>query len=169
MQQDQQDRQIACLDKMSNESQDLEKKCIATKSRIDEFKRKQQELAHRVLKVMVSQEVQRKMGLGIQSEEERLKVSLEELVGEIESQTRGKMNELLANIKSVQTNPNSNNNNNQYSQHDVMQPQIDEPLSEELTQLLTEQQKGIAGLMKILREDMKALEGIQKACSISNL
>jgi len=165
-QQNQQDRQIACLEKMSNESQELEKKCIATKARIDEFKRKQQELAHRVLKVMVSQEVHRKMGLGIQGDEERLKVSLEELVAEIESQTRGKMNELQANIKSVPLNPNSSQNNQEALN---IQTQIDEPLSEELSQLLTQQQKGIAGLMKILREDMKALDGIQKAFSTSNL
>lgn len=74
-QRDLQAGQVARLQKMAREAEELERRCEQARARVDEFRNKQQNLAHRVLKVMVAFEVNRKTGLGIQSEEETLKVS----------------------------------------------------------------------------------------------
>lgn len=66
---------ITRLEKMSAETMELEKKCEQTRGRVEEFRHKQRDIAHRVLKVMIAFETNRKIGLGIQSEEETLKVS----------------------------------------------------------------------------------------------
>ena len=46
-------------------------------SRIEEYKRKYLDLSHRVLRVIVRQEIHRKMGYGILAEEEQLRIKLE--------------------------------------------------------------------------------------------
>ena len=73
-QRDCQERQKARLEQMAEEAAELEKKCELAKGRVAELRENQYSIAHRILKIMAAFEVNRKMGFGIQSEEETLKV-----------------------------------------------------------------------------------------------
>ncbi|OQR71009.1 nuclear pore complex protein Nup54-like [Tropilaelaps mercedesae] len=146
--------QICRLERMAQEATELERRCEQTRARVDEFRLKQQDMAHRVLNVMVAFEVNRKIGLGIQSEEETLKASLEEILNEMDVLNRGKLNELQASVKSIPR----------------LEPQAAtaEPVSEEVNELLMEQHRGISDLIKVMKEDMKKLDEIKKALTNPN-
>lgn len=60
-------------------------------SRIEEYKRKHLSLGHRVLKVIVQQEIHRKMGYGILAEEEQLRIKLEAIQQELNAPTQFKV------------------------------------------------------------------------------
>lgn len=57
----------------------LQERRANTQSKIQERKRKLLELSHKILEVIIAQEVQRKSGMAIQTEEEQLSAQLEAL------------------------------------------------------------------------------------------
>ncbi|XP_003741926.1 probable nucleoporin Nup54 [Galendromus occidentalis] len=148
---DYQERQKARLEKMAEEAAELEKKCESSRCRVEELREKQYNIAHRILKVIAAFEVNRKMGFGIQSEEETLKASLEEILREIEILSTGKLNELQVAVKSA---PKSETNGS---------TQAEEPLSEDMLKLVQEIQKGLLTLIMLLQDDSRKLDEIEKA------
>ena len=57
----------------------LQERRANTQSKIQERKRKLLELSHKILEVIIAQEVQRKSGMAIQTEEEQLSAQFEAL------------------------------------------------------------------------------------------
>ena len=74
---------------------------------LTEAKRKQSELAHRVLRVLVRQETQRKVGFTLSREEEQLMAQLEGVAAELATPTqfRGRLHELLSCVRLQSQNP----------------------------------------------------------------
>ena len=70
---------------------DLQRKHSNMMSRTEQYKRKHLELGHRVLQVMVKQEIYRKLGYTIQADEEQLRVQLEALQAELNAPTQFKV------------------------------------------------------------------------------
>ena len=91
------------LDAIADDISELQKKHQATVAALEESKRRQLELSHRVLKVLVRQESTRKHGFTITPEEERLRSQLETIQTKLETPTqfKGKLNELLSQVCSL--------------------------------------------------------------------
>lgn len=89
------------LDLIATDVANLQRKHSAFLATLEEHKRKQLELSHRVLKVMVKQEISRKLGFGIQNDEEQLRVQLEAIYSELSAPTqfKGRLSELMSHIR----------------------------------------------------------------------
>lgn len=70
---------------------ELNRNHTTTAAKIAEHKRKLLELQHRVLKVLVLQEITRKMGYAIQADEEQLRIKLEAIQAELSAPTQFKV------------------------------------------------------------------------------
>ena len=66
----------------------LQEKQANTRAKIEERKRNLLELSHRILEVTIQQEIQRKAGLAIQTEEEQLRAQLEALNNQLRAPTQ---------------------------------------------------------------------------------
>ena len=66
----------------------FQEKQANTKAKIEERKRNLLDLSHRILEVTIQQEVQRKAGLAIQTEEEQLRAQLEALNNQLRAPTQ---------------------------------------------------------------------------------
>lgn len=75
----------AYLQKVDKEIVELKKKHAASGARIAEQKEKFVQLQHRLLKILVKQEITRKIGMSLQPEEEKLRERLEMMNAVIES------------------------------------------------------------------------------------
>jgi nuclear pore complex protein Nup54 len=73
------------------ELQQFQQKQNNMMSKMDEYKRKHIELSHRLLQVVVKQEIFRKMGYAIQADEEQLRVHLEKIQAELNHPTQFKV------------------------------------------------------------------------------
>ncbi|CAL1539358.1 unnamed protein product [Lymnaea stagnalis] len=89
------------LDVIASDLSDLQTQHSTMLSKLEDYKRKDLELGHRLLKVVVKQEIYRKMGYAIQVEEETLKVQLEQLQVELNhpTQFKGRLNELMSQMR----------------------------------------------------------------------
>ncbi|KAL3178226.1 hypothetical protein MRX96_038738 [Rhipicephalus microplus] len=126
-------------------------------AKIEEHKRKQQNLYHRILKVMVHHEVSRKMGFAIQPEEEQLRTKLESILAELSAPTqfRGRLNELMSQIKLQ---------NNQMTFTDTtIHCSLDPNSLSQLKEHLHNQQKGIFELVKIIKGDLEELKEMESS------
>ena len=150
------------LDAIAGEVADVQKRHEDTLAKMREAKRKHLALAHRVLHVVVKQEVTRKTGFTIQPEEERLGAQLEALQAEMSAPTqfKGKLNELLSQVR-LQS---------QASAQHVLaaaggekQPPLDEFLIEDVKEVLKQQQVGLQALIGVIKEDMADLSVISDA------
>ena len=81
----------------------LQERRANTQSKIQERKRKLLELSHKILEVIIAQEVQRKSGMAIQTEEEQLSAQFEALNNQLRApqQFRG-MSGALNRVEFVQ-------------------------------------------------------------------
>ena len=134
---------------------DVQKRHQDAVSNLRGAKRKQAELAHRILHVIAKQEETRKVGFTIQPEEEKLRVKLETLNSEISAPTqfKGRLNEILSNVRlqaqsstlsgSFATNP------------------VDVETQENIKNVLRQQQNGLQALINMVQEDLTHLEIIQ--------
>lgn len=132
-----------------------------TAAKIEEHKRKQQNLYHRILKVMVHHEVSRKMGFAIQPEEEHLRTMLESNLAELSAPTqfRGRLNELMSQIKLQ---------NNQMTFTDTtIHCSLDPNSMSQLKEHLNSQQKGIFELVKIIKNDLEELKNIESSLQVA--
>ncbi|RXN07903.1 nucleoporin p54 isoform X1 [Labeo rohita] len=78
------------VDIISNDISELQRNQATTAAKITQYKRKLMDLSHRVLQVLIKQEVQRKSGYAIQLDEEHLRVQLETIQSELNAPTQFK-------------------------------------------------------------------------------
>lgn len=145
------------LDSIAEDISKLQTRHTNTVAKIEEHKRKQQNLYSRILKVMVHHEVRRKLGFAIQPEEEKLRTLLETNVNELSAPTqfRGRLNELMSQIKLQ---------NNQMTFTDTtVQCSLEPGFISQLKEHLQNQQRGISQLVKILKDDMEDLRKIESS------
>ncbi|KAK3099683.1 hypothetical protein FSP39_007976 [Pinctada imbricata] len=143
------------LDLIASDLQELQQKESNMVAKLEEFKCKYLELSHRILKVVVKQEISRKMGYAIQAEEEQLRVQLEKIQLELNhpTQFKGRLNELMSQIRMQ--------NQLSGSRSDVSY-QLDAGLQQEIKQLLKQQQEGLKHLVDIIKEDSHDLQLIEE-------
>nr|XP_002127610.1 nucleoporin p54-like isoform X2 [Ciona intestinalis] len=142
------------LDILSKGLHDVQQQQASTQSKVEQYKRKLLELSHRVLKVMINQEIIRKAGYAIQPEEEQLRVHLESMFNELNAPTqfRGRLNELLSQVRM---------HHPSYSSQPTSK--LDPESMEEIRLHLRMQQEGISTLVKILQDDFKDLRTIESS------
>ncbi|XP_013380711.1 nucleoporin p54 [Lingula anatina] len=124
-------------------------------ARTEQYKRKHLELGHRVLQVMVRQEIYRKLGYAIQADEEQLRVQLEALQGELNAPTqfKGRLNELMSQIRMQ---------NQLVTSRSEANYQLDTAMQLEIRQHLKQQQEGLQHLISIIKDDMEDLKLIEQ-------
>ncbi|XP_077518064.1 nuclear pore complex protein Nup54 [Amblyomma americanum] len=145
------------LDAIAEDISKLQLRHTNTIAKIEEHKRKQQNLYQRILKVMVHHEVSRKMGFAIQPEEEQLRTMLESNLAELSAPTqfRGRLNELMSQIKLQ---------NNQMTFSDTtIHCSLDPNFQSQLKEHLENQQKGIDQLVKIVKSEMEELKKLESS------
>ena len=144
---------------------------------LTEAKRKQSELAHRVLRVLVKQETQRRVGFTLAREEEQLMAQLEGVAAELATPTqfRGRLHELLSCVRLQSQNPGEKTLvlNDRWKSE---KPQIscdvtgsggekytlDQGAVSDIRDVLAEQQRGIQALMQCVKDDFRDLDVIVK-------
>merc|ERR1711981_1187380 len=133
------------LDTISNDLAELQKKAADTLAALTEAKRRQLELSHRVLKVLVRQEV--------------IRGQLENLQAELATPTqfKGRLNELLSQVR-LQSQTAVLSGREKYS--------VDQFALTDIRSVLKDQQEGIQALVACVREDLADLatmsEGLQE-------
>merc|ERR1712013_275499 len=131
------------LDTISTHLAELQKKAADTLAALTEAKRRQLELSHRVLRVLVRQESTRKVGFTITQQEEVIRGQLENLQVRLQSQTA-----VLS-------------GGEKYS--------VDQFALTDIRNVLKDQQEGIQALVACVREDLADLatmaEGLQGGSS----
>ncbi|XP_077983788.1 nucleoporin p54-like [Glandiceps talaboti] len=122
--------------------------------KLAEYKRRHAELSHRILQIMLAQEVYRKSGLAIQIDEEQFRVQLESIQAELHAPTqfKGRLNEMMSQIR-MQSQALAVRSEERYS--------IDMALQEEIRQHLKQQQEGIRHLMSVIKDDIEDLQLIE--------
>ncbi|XP_015601812.1 nuclear pore complex protein Nup54 isoform X2 [Cephus cinctus] len=94
-------RHRAFLDLAAERIQGLQRQHTATQARLKEHRRTLLELQHRVLQVLVRQEISRKAGLSLQPEEEALTKRFEAMHSQISAPTqfKGRISEMLSQLR----------------------------------------------------------------------
>lgn len=149
------------LDAIAEEIDNLRKRNQNTASLVEDAKRKQLELGHRVLHVLVKQEQNRKMGFTIQPEEEKLRVQLEAIQSELSAPTqfKGRLNELISQIRlQSQTHP---RNATGALGGDKQLAALDQYYLHDVKNVLKQQQEGIQALVAMIKEDVGDLTKVQ--------
>ncbi|XP_033743990.1 nuclear pore complex protein Nup54-like isoform X2 [Pecten maximus] len=143
------------MDMIATDLTQLQQKQVSMLAKLDEYKRKHLELGHRLLQVVVKQEIFRKMGYAIQAEEEQLRVQLEKSQAELNhpTQFKGRLNELMSQIRMQ---------NHLASTRTDISYQIDPTLQDEIKQLLKQQQEGLRHLIQIIKQDGQDLQLIEQ-------
>jgi len=138
------------LDCIAEDISQLQKKHQNTLTALAEKKRKQLELSHRVLKVLVYQESTRKQGFTITQQEEQLRSHLESIQGELETPTqfKGRLNELLSQVQ-LQAQSSVMSGQEKYT--------LDQFAVTDIKAILREQQQAIQALVQVVKEDLKDL------------
>ena len=137
--------QCGRLDVLAQEIDTLKKKQADAIAALTEAKRKEAELGHRVLRVMVAQESRRKVGYTISREEEQLFSQLESVAAELATPTqfRGRLQELLSCVRlQSQVVGGGGGGGEKYS--------LDSGAVNNIKEVLTEQQRGI----QVMREGL---------------
>lgn len=144
------------LDAIAGDISDLQKRHQDAQAKMKEVKRRQLELGHRILHVIVKQEESRKVGFTIQPEEERLRIQLEALQSEISAPTqfKGRLNELLSQVRLRSQSSNSFQSGSQTPQGGGS---MDPFLLQDVKQVLKQQQDAIQALVKLITDDIKDL------------
>ena len=129
--------QCGRLDLLAQDVDKLNKKQADTLAALAEAKRRQLELARRVLRVLVRQETTRKAGLTVTGEEERLQAQLEGVAAELATPTqfKGRLQELLSCVRLQSQTSLLGGQADRYS--------LDQAAVQEVKAVLSEQQAGI--------------------------
>ncbi|XP_013783741.1 nuclear pore complex protein Nup54-like [Limulus polyphemus] len=144
------------LDIIAEDISKLQQRHSTTLAKIADHKRKQLELGHRILKVIVCQEISRKLGFAIQADEEQLRVQLEALQAELNAPTqfKGRLNELISQLRMQNHQVSAYRETSHYT--------LDLTLQEEIKQHLRYQQDGISHLISVLKDNMEDLKIIEE-------
>ncbi|XP_063314756.1 nucleoporin p54 isoform X1 [Pelobates fuscus] len=142
------------LDIISEDISELQKNQATTMAKIAQYKRKLMELSHRVLQVLIKQEIQRKSGFAIQAEEEQLRVQLDTIQSELNAPTqfKGRLNELMSQIR-MQNHFGAVRSEEKYY--------VDGDLLREIKQHLKQQQEGLSHLIGIIKDDLEDIKLIE--------
>ncbi|KAF5273041.1 hypothetical protein FQR65_LT04783 [Abscondita terminalis] len=143
------------LNQVGKDIVELKKKHANSVAKINDLKQKQAELHHRLLKIIIKQEVTRKVGMALQPEEELLKGRLEMIITQLglPTQFRGQLHEIRCNMNVSGGAP-------EVSQNQVYK--MDPNIQEEFKQFLKMEQKGIAQLVNIIKDDLQNLKIISE-------
>jgi len=144
------------LDVLAEEIQTLKKKQADACASLTEAKRRQVELAHRVLRVLVKQESTRKVGFTLGREEEQLMSQLEGVAAELATPTqfRGRLHELLSCVRLQNQGGAGLGAGERYT--------LDQGAVSDIKEVLAEQQRGIQAMMQCVKDDFNDLETIIK-------
>lgn len=156
------------LDIMSEGLEKAKHELTNTKSKIDLHRRKYLELSHRLLQVIIMQEIVRKSGLALQPDEENLRVKLENFVQKLNApmKYRGRLNELLSQTR---THHHYQLTGDITSTAAASSSIIDEVTLKEMKEHLMRQQQGLKVLMDVLNSDFQHLNIIEKQLEHQNI
>ncbi|XP_057183596.1 nucleoporin p54 isoform X1 [Triplophysa rosa] len=142
------------VDIISNDISELQVNQATTTAKITQYKRKLMDLSHRVLQVLIKQEVQRKSGYAIQLDEEHLRVQLETIQCELNAPTqfKGRLNELMSQIR-MQNHFGAVRSEERY--------RVDADLLREIKQHLKQQQEGLSHLISVIKDDLDDIKMIE--------
>ncbi|KAM7392692.1 hypothetical protein PAMA_007692 [Pampus argenteus] len=148
------------VDIVSNDISELQKNQATTVAKIAQYKRKLMDLSHRVLQVLIKQEIQRKSGYAIQVDEEHLRVQLDTIQSELNAPTqfKGRLNELMSQIR-MQNHFGAVRSEERYS--------VDADLLREIKQHLKQQQDGLSHLIGVIKDDLEDIKLIEHGLSDS--
>ncbi|XP_054612243.1 nucleoporin p54 isoform X2 [Dunckerocampus dactyliophorus] len=146
------------VDIVSNDISELQKNQATTVAKIAQYKRKLMDLSHRVLQVLIKQEIQRKSGYAIQVDEEHLRVQLDTIQSELNAPTqfKGRLNELMSQIR-MQNHFGAVRSEERYS--------VDADLLREIKQHLKQQQDGLSHLISVIKDDLEDIKLIEHGLS----
>ncbi|XP_048021800.1 nucleoporin p54 isoform X1 [Megalobrama amblycephala] len=142
------------VDIISNDISELQRNQATTAAKITQYKRKLMDLSHRVLQVLIKQEVQRKSGYAIQLDEEHLRVQLDTIQSELNAPTqfKGRLNELMSQIR-MQNHFGAVRSEERY--------RVDADLLREIKQHLKHQQEGLSHLISVIKDDLNDIKTIE--------
>ncbi|XP_029371752.1 nucleoporin p54 isoform X2 [Echeneis naucrates] len=142
------------VDIISNDISELQKNQATTVAKIAQYKRKLMDLSHRVLQVLIKQEIQRKSGYAIQVDEEHLRVQLDTIQSELNAPTqfKGRLNELMSQIR-MQNHFGAVRSEERYN--------VDADLLREIKQHLKQQQEGLSHLISVIKDDLEDIKLIE--------
>ncbi|KAM6987027.1 nucleoporin p54 isoform 1-T1 [Aplochiton taeniatus] len=142
------------VDIISSDISELQKNQATTVAKIAQYKRKLMDLSHRVLQVLIKQEIQRKSGYAIQVDEEHLRVQLDTIQCELNAPTqfKGRLNELMSQIR-MQNHVGAVRAEERYS--------VDSDLLREIRHHLKQQQEGLSHLISVIKDDLDDIKLIE--------
>ncbi|MGH0164676.1 UNVERIFIED_CONTAM: hypothetical protein FKN15_047307 [Acipenser sinensis] len=142
------------MDIISEDISELQKNQATTVAKIAQYRRKLMDLSHRVLQVLIKQEIQRKSGYAIQVDEEHLRVQLDTIQSELNAPTqfKGRLNELMSQIR-MQNHFGAARSEERYS--------VDADLLREIKQHLKQQQEGLSHLISVVKDDVEDIKLIE--------
>ncbi|KAM9735158.1 nucleoporin p54 isoform 6-T6 [Menidia menidia] len=148
------------VDIISSDISELQKNQATTVAKIAQYKRKLMDLSHRVLQVLIKQEIQRKSGYAIQVDEEHLRVQLDTIQSELNAPTqfKGRLNELMSQIR-MQNHFGAVRSEERYN--------VDADLLREIKQHLKQQQDGLSHLISVIKDDLEDIKLIEHGLSDS--
>ncbi|KAK3555682.1 hypothetical protein QTP86_028641 [Hemibagrus guttatus] len=143
------------VDIIATDISELQKNQATTVAKIAQYKRKLMDLSHRVLQVLIKQEIQRKSGYAIQVDEEHLRVQLDTIQSELNAPTqfKGRLNELMSQIR-MQNHYGAVRAEERYI--------VDTDLLREIKQHLKQQQEGLSHLISVIKDDMEDIKIIEQ-------
>ncbi|XP_047661326.1 nucleoporin p54 isoform X2 [Tachysurus fulvidraco] len=143
------------VDIIATDISELQKNQATTVAKIAQYKRKLMDLSHRVLQVLIKQEIQRKSGYAIQVDEEHLRVQLDTIQSELNAPTqfKGRLNELMSQIR-MQNHYGAVRAEERYM--------VDTDLLREIKQHLKQQQEGLSHLISVIKDDMEDIKLIEQ-------
>ncbi|KAM8714053.1 hypothetical protein ACLKA7_014246 [Drosophila subpalustris] len=143
------------MKKVEGELQELRRRHASATAKILEHKRKLAEMSHRILRIVVKQECTRKVGSTLTPEEEALRTKLQNMQAVVSAPTqfKGRLSELLSQIR-MQRNQFASNGSNEYA--------IDKNAEDEMKTILTMQQRAMEVLKETVNKDLEALDIILK-------
>ncbi|XP_058272383.1 nucleoporin p54 isoform X6 [Hemibagrus wyckioides] len=143
------------VDIIATDISELQKNQATTVAKIAQYKRKLMDLSHRVLQVLIKQEIQRKSGYAIQVDEEHLRVQLDTIQSELNAPTqfKGRLNELMSQIR-MQNHYGAVRAEERYI--------VDTDLLREIKQHLKQEQEGLSHLISVIKDDMEDIKIIEQ-------
>lgn len=130
------------LRQLSYQVSDMQKHVAAMKSKLEECRRKNIVLGNRVLKVLISREIENRRGFPIQADEEELRSRVEKILSQLNTKYKGCLNELMSQLKQVQN-----------QQHRTPNVYLDDRVVEDIKDHLRNEFYGIQHLIKIINQD----------------
>ncbi|XP_077354272.1 nucleoporin p54 [Festucalex cinctus] len=142
------------VDIVFNDLSELQKNQATAMAKIAQYKRKLMDLSHRVLQVLVKQEIQRKRGYATQVDEEHLREQLGTIQSELNdpTQIKARLNELMSQIR-MQNHIGAVRSEERYV--------VNADLLRDIRQHLKQQQDGLSHLIGVIKDDLEDIKLIE--------